>query len=436
MIINKVTPAFTNMKWISTRGNAPPVDFQTALLTGMAPDGGLYMPERLPEIYPLKENSLHISHTASSILHSYLDNDIPQHDIVKITAKALSFDIPLVQVGDYQVLELFHGPTQAFKDIAAQVLAQLMEYFLLKQHKKITLLVATSGDTGGAVAQAFGGLEHMNVVILYPKGQISQYQTQQITYVAQNIMPIEVAGSFDDCQAFVKQAFQDESLQTLNLSTANSINIGRLLPQISYYAHTAIAFKNDQLHFVVPSGNMGNVTAGAMARISGFPIKSLTAAFNANDPVVKYLQSGIFHPQKSVGTLSNAMDIGNPSNLERLRYLYQDDVTALKNDISAVSISDEMTINTMQLVYKKFNYLLDPHTAVAWAAAERTASSAANTIIVSTASPIKFAEEIYKATGIRQKPAQFAGIGKYMERTYQCTAEYNDFKRMIMRYFA
>ncbi len=392
------------MHFYSTNKKSPSVDFEHALFKGLAPDGGLYYPDRIPqfsrgEISSLKGATL--AEVGTAVLEKWLGDDLTHDEIESVVQDALTFPIPLKKVGDVYILELFHGPTLAFKDIAARTLARLMEVFVKKNNKKIVVLTATSGDTGGAVAQGFADCKDINVVILYPKGKVSRLQEEQLTRVADNVVSIEVDGVFDDCQSLAKQAFSDPDLVGLNLTSANSINIGRLIPQIIFYAYSYAQMPQDNLAFIVPSGNFGNLTAGLFARAMGFPFGKFLVANNANDPVVRYVQTGVYKTQNAVATLSNAMDIGAPSNFERIQELMGHDHAVFTRLVDATSVSDVQTTATIKSVYEKYDYLLDPHTAVAWSAWESwQLSDKYIPIIHATASPIKFADVIKKHTGI------------------------------------
>ncbi len=391
------------MRFYSTRDSSIQASFETALLDGIAPDGGLYYPSHIPKLPSHISTNIQgasLGEVAKTVLTRWLHDEMEESDIESIVSKSLDYPISLVQVGDYHVMELFHGPTMAFKDVAAGLLAGFMDHFLAKRNRRATVLVATSGDTGGAVAQGFAGLSHVHVVILYPKGKVSALQQEQLTRVANNVSTIEVDGVFDDCQAHVKKAFGDNDLKHLNLTSANSINIGRLIPQSVYYVYARSRFPKEIIQFVIPSGNMGNITAGLFAQAMGVLCETFIVANNGNDPVADYYRTGIYMPRPSVKTLSNAMDIGAPSNFERVMTFVDSNHETFKEYVHAVTIDEQTTIQTIQSVYHRHNYLLDPHTAVAWAAAERTRTKNALRIIVSTASPIKFAHEIYQATSI------------------------------------
>lgn len=287
------------MKFYSTRNDARAVNIKTALFQGLAPDGGLYMPESIPQLTKKElEDTQTLHECAYKVLRKWIpEDDISEKDLLAIVKKSCTFPIPLISVGEYSFLELFHGPTLAFKDIAARVLAFLFEYYLKKDKGKMTIIVATSGDTGGAIAQAFSGMERVCVVVLYPFGKVSELQEEQLTRVGKNVLSIAVNGSFDDCQSYVKQAFKDPDLKKLGLSTANSINIGRLIPQIIYYVWAYIQSKDKKLRFCVPSGNMGDVTAGLLAKMMGVPVDSLIIATNENDIAVKYYKQDCIKPK-------------------------------------------------------------------------------------------------------------------------------------------
>lgn len=420
------------MKYISTRGSSPAVSFKEALFHGLASDGGLYIPETFPALSPKQIESLKTAplDELGAVLLGLFITDIPHTRLQQIVKQGLSFPLPMKKVGSTSVLELFHGPTMAFKDVAAQILPLMMEYYLEKEKRRITILTATSGDTGGAVAHGFANKKNIQVVILFPHGNVSELQRKQLTQVAENIFPIEVKGTFDDCQSIIKKAFADSAFKRLNLTSANSINIGRLLPQMIYYAYVWQQLNTEHIQFIVPSGNMGNITAGLYAQKIGIPIQSFVAACNINDPVVQYYQHGIFKPQNSVKTLSTAMDIGNPSNFERILSLMQHNHKTFTKLVQAVTVTDEETVETIKQVYNRYKYLLDPHTAVAWSAYERLESEASQSVVISTASPDKFESEILRATGIRFTVKK----NKYnnTERVFTTSCNYPEVSRYIL----
>ena len=395
------------------------------------------MPENIPQITSEEIASLStVQEVGFAVLRKWIAmEEISDNNLKRIIAKSLTFPIPITSVGNYAILELFHGPTMAFKDIAAGVLAQLFEYYLKQEKRTVTILVATSGDTGGAIAQAFSGLEKVNVVILYPSGKVSELQEKQLTRVEKNILSIAVEGDFDACQAFVKRAFQDKDLLPLHLSTANSINIGRLLPQIIYYAWAYRQLQHPNLQFVIPSGNMGNATAALLAKKMGLPIDSLIIATNENDVAVEYYKTGIYQSKKTQQTLSTAMDIGNPSNFERILDLVHHDYEAFRQVITAIKISDAQTVATMKKVYKKNKYLLDFHTAVGFCAAERFTKSDIQTVVVSTAAPEKFAKEIVETTGIVVDNSQsLATLRKKEKHVLHAKNDYVVIKKLLLNH--
>jgi len=365
-----------------------------------------------------------------------LGDEIEYNDLKIISEKAINFDLPIVPVGNFKVLELFHGPTMAFKDIGARFLAQFMSYFIRnnpKQSEK-TIFVATSGDTGGAVANAFSGVEGVNVVILFPKGRVSQLQRLQLTRVGNNVIPIEVDGFFDDCQSFVKKAFSDKEItQKLSLTTANSINISRLLPQMLFYIWTYQQLVTDKINFIVPSGNFGNLTAGLFAKKYVINNAKFVVANNANHPFFDYLNTGKYEPKQTIETISNAMDIGSPSNTERIFKLYDRKLERIKNDVCARVVSDQQTVETIQQVYDQYGYLLDPHTAVAWRAAESAKRSDYENVIISTAAPEKFAQIIKRRTGIDvDDDVASRPFDKAKDMSLQASTDYAEIKQIIL----
>ena len=389
--------------YYSTNHRSPVVTFEQALLRGLAPDGGLYFPDQFPrfsaeEIAKLRGASL--EEVAYRTLLPWLYEEIDFTALRQIAHEAQNFPIVLRQVGEFYILELFHGPTLAFKDVAAQNLPRLMSYFLQKTGQRITLLVATSGDTGGAIAHGFSNIPNIELFVLFPKGRVSALQEEQLTRVASNVHPIEVDGVFDDCQAMVKRAFNDPALAHLHLTSANSISIGRLLPQIIYYIYTYAQLQREDIEFIVPSGNFGNLTGGLFAREMGLPFSSFIAATNRNDSAVRYLATGEYHPLPTIQTLSNAMDVGNPSNFVRILELFDHNYEQVREVLQAYQVSDEETVSTIQRVWQEHGYLLDPHSAVGWLVAEQHSDPDLKRVIVATASPIKFAQEIEKTAGI------------------------------------
>jgi len=399
--------------WISTRRASPPVPFRDALLTGLAPDGGLYVPERLDPMTPGAIESVRgrsVADVGVAIAAHLVGDEIPSAELERLIPAALNFSIPLVKVGPWHALELFHGPTFAFKDVGARVMARLMSH-VAGSNDRFTVLVATSGDTGSAVAHAFAGLAGTRVVVLYPEGQVSDVQEAQFATLGGNVQAVAVQGTFDDCQALVKAAFGDAALrERAQLTSANSINVGRLLPQIFYYAWAALNFRG--VVFSVPSGNFGNLTAGLIAKRLGFPIAHFIAATNVNDVVPEYLASGRYQPRASVRTLANAMDVGAPSNFERMRALYDDDVERLREDVTGLAFDDARVKSSITEVFARYGYILDPHSAIAWLAANsaiRDPQSAVGDphpgarVFLATAHPAKFRETVEPAIGRRVK---------------------------------
>ena len=408
------------MQYISTNKKSDAVDFKTALLTGLAPDGGLFMPEVIPKLTPdtinrLPEMTFH--EIAFAILAPFIDEEIPEPKLREIIEKAFNFEVPITPLKDkISIVELYHGPTLAFKDFAARFMAQAMAYFV-QDDQVINILVATSGDTGGAIAHAYLGLPQIKIKILYPKGKVSPLQEKQLTTMGQNITAYEVNGTFDDCQRLVKEAFMDEKLcQELQLTSANSINIGRLIPQAIYhvYAYSRFMLKNPRAQVCVPCGNFGNLTAGLLAKRMGVPIHGFIAATNINDVVPEYLQTGKFHPRTSVQTISNAMDIGDPSNFARMMHLYDHSLTAIQNDVVGFSLTDEETKQEIKSVFESTGTIVDPHTAVGIGAVKKCRAKTGESteiLVLSTAHPAKFKEVVEPVIGQKiELPEQLKGV--------------------------
>ncbi len=428
------------MIFYSTTKASAPVTMKKATLKGLAPDGGLYVPSEMPrfsaeELALLESGSF--TNIAFAIAKKFVGDEVPLDKLSDLIGDSFTFETPLHELdADTFVEELFHGPTLAFKDYGARFLARMTGLYAAEESRMITVLVATSGDTGSAVAYGFHGIPNTRVVLLYPSGKVSRLQEQQLTTAGDNVYALEVQGDFDDCQRLVKQAFVDESLrQKLTLTSANSINISRLIPQSFYYAWAALQLRQRQPDalpvFSVPSGNYGNLTAGVMAKIMGFPIGGFIAASNANDSVTRYLDEGRFEPKPTIKTLTTAMDVGNPSNFARLLHFYGGDFRTMGEDIAGIAVSDEETVETIRSVNDRYGYLMDPHTAVGYRALEhyrKLKPGAANpAVVLSTAHPVKFDEAIRTATGkevpipasmhdIMNKPKQATLIGtKYEE---------------------
>ncbi len=396
------------MLYRSTNNNAPKVDFKQAAINGQAPDKGLYFPENIPDLpRGLIENINNLSNEeiAYQVIKPYVGDCIPEAVLRGIVAETIDFEIPLVQVSsDIFSLELYHGPTLAFKDIGARFMSRCLGYFVKDMGRKVTVLVATSGDTGGAVANGFYDVDGIEVVILYPSGKVSTVQEKQLTTLGKNIHAIEVEGTFDDCQQMVKEVFTDEALnKTLFLTSANSINVARWLPQQFYYffAYKQWAQKNSPPVIAVPSGNFGNICAGILAHVSGLPVKHFIAACNANDIVPSFMQTEKYEPKKAVATISNAMDVGNPSNFIRILEIFQHHFANLKNVVSSCSISDADTKETLQNVFKEKKYLLDPHGAVGYKALMDYLQNHPHQkgMILETAHPVKFFDVVEPIIG-------------------------------------
>jgi len=387
------------MIYHSLQNNSPSVNFKDATIAGQAPDGGLYFPENIPTLSQAFLNGMQQmtnEEIAYEVMRPYVVNAIPDNVLADIIQETVNFPIPLVQVKENIFsLEMFHGNTLSFKDIGARFMSRCLGYFVKDNNRKVTVLVATSGDTGGAVADGFYGIEGVQVVIVYPSGKVSAVQEKQLTTLGDNIFAIEVNGTFDDCQRLVKKAFTDKTLKDeIFLTSANSINVARWLPQQFFYffAYKQWKDKNNPPVVSIPSGNFGNICAGVLAMTSGLPIKHFMAACNANDVVPKYLNTHQYKAQQSVPTISNAMDVGDPSNFIRILKMFNSDVNLLKEIFSSVSISDLDTKHTIQRVFIENNYLLDPHGAIGFLALERYLSAHPNQqgFFAETAHPIKF----------------------------------------------
>jgi threonine synthase len=431
------------MKFKSTNNKSEIVSFRSAVLQGIADDGGLFLPiefNKLDEDFIKNITSYSFQETSLEIAKLFSGDDIPETDLKNIVYDAINFPAPLAKLNDeLSVLELFHGPTFAFKDFGARFLAKTSEYFLKNENKKTTILVATSGDTGSAVANGFYGLDNIDVVLLYPSGKVSNIQEKQLTTLDKNITAVEVEGTFDDCQRFVKQAFADEALKKkMTLSSANSINIARLIPQSFYYfnAYAQIQDKSKPVIFSVPSGNFGNLTAGLFAKNIGLPVEKFIAAVNANDVFPKYLDSGEFTAKPSVKTLSNAMDVGNPSNLARINSLFMNNVNSIRDVIFSKSFSDKQTLEEIESVYKKYNYIIDPHGAVGTLAVkeyQKVNNDKSNYVVLETAHPAKFldvfSDEIKSAIVFPEKLKECLQKEK---RSVKIPNDFNVFKNYLL----
>ena len=390
------------MKYYSTNGKTPKVSLAEAVVKGLAADRGLFMPEhigKMPKAFFNNISSMSLQEMSFAVAYMLFGDDIDSDDLKHIVSDTLNFDIPLVKVDDARYsLELFHGPTLAFKDVGARFMARLLGHFnrQLGEDRMVNVLVATSGDTGGAVANGFLGVPGVRVFVLYPSGKVSRIQEAQFTTLGDNITAIEVNGTFDDCQALVKSAFMDKELNShMMLTSANSINVARFLPQMFYYfyGYAQLMKAGEDLSNIVvsvPSGNFGNITAGLIAKFMGLPVKRFIAANNRNDVVFNYLQTGVYSPKPSVATIANAMDVGDPSNFARILDLYHNSWDAIKAEISGFTYTDEQIANTLAEVYRQRGYLLDPHGAVAYRSLQEGLRPGEVGVMLETAHPAKF----------------------------------------------
>lgn len=397
------------MNYYSLNNHDIKAGFATAAITGIAPDKGLYFPENIPQLnagfIDTIENYSN-SDIALKVITPFIGDAIPQEILKQIVEETLSFDFPAIEVErDIYALELYHGPTLAFKDVGARFMSRCLNYFTRGENKKTTILVATSGDTGGAVASGFLGVEGINVVILYPSGKVSNIQEKQLTALGQNITALEVDGSFDDCQDMVKQAFLDNDLKNINLTSANSINIARWLPQMFYYffAYKQLKHLGKPMAIAVPSGNFGNICAGLMAKKIGLPVGHFIAATNVNDTVPRYMNTREYQPSATKETLSNAMDVSNPSNFVRILELFENSFGSLSSELSSYSFNDIQTLKAVNTLYNEHNYLADPHGAVGYLGLKQymARNMGYTGVFLETAHPVKFPESIEKELGIQ-----------------------------------
>lgn len=431
------------MNYFSLNNNAPIATFETAVRKGLAPDKGLYFPEH---IEPLEASFLDSienysdAEIAFQSIKQFICPEIPEYDLKQIISETLSFDFPVVEIEEgISTLELFHGPTMAFKDVGARFMARCLGYFNKDNNGEVTVLVATSGDTGGAVASGFLGVKGVRVVILYPSGKVSHVQEKQLTTLGQNITALEVDGTFDDCQDIVKRAFLDDDLtEKMALTSANSINIARWMPQMFYFlfAYKQLKSKNKPIVFSVPSGNFGNICAGMLAQKLGFPFAHFIASNNANNVVERYFKTNTYSPLPSIQTISNAMDVGNPSNFVRIQKLHDNNFEALKNNLTAYSFSDEQTKEALSAIYKGSGYIADPHGAVGYLGCKsyREKNPAAQTIFLETAHPTKFLDvvEAVVAEKIALPPQIQAVIEKEKSAIY--VEDYSQFKTFLLNF--
>ena len=429
------------MNYYSTNKQAPLATLEEAVVKGLAGDKGLYMPERIERLDPqvierMKEQSFH--EIACTVARAFFGEDVEPETLDQLVCDTLSFETPVVEVKDpIYSLELFHGPTLAFKDVGGRFMARLLGYFIRKEGlKEVNVLVATSGDTGSAVANGFLGVPGIHVYVLYPKGKVSPIQECQFTTLGQNITALEIDGTFDDCQALVKAAFMDEALNAhMKLTSANSINVARFLPQSFYYfnawAQLARQGKADELVVCVPSGNFGNITAGLFAHRMGLPIKRFVAANNRNDVFLEYLQTGVYTPRPSVATLANAMDVGNPSNFARIIDLYSyEQICAL---ISGYRYTDEQIAEAIRSCYAETGYLLDPHGACGYQALEATLRPGETGVFLETAHPAKFKGTVDQILGADiEIPAKLRAFMAGQKQSIELSKDFEGFKRFLL----
>lgn len=424
------------LKFYSTNKSIAPVSLREAVMTGLAPDKGLFMPIKIPvppKSFFEKMHKMNFQEISFEIAKYLFGKDVPKNVLKKIISNVLNFPVPLKKLSDgIYVLELFHGPTLAFKDFAARVMARLMAYFIKKSGQKLTVLVATSGDTGSAVASGFSGVKGINVIILYPSRRVSKLQEKQLTTAGKNVLALEIKGSFDDCQTLVKQAFADKEIKRrLNLASANSINIARLFPQTFYYFYAVSRCgKNAPVVFSVPSGNFGNLTAGLIAKKMGLKVKRFIAATNINNSVPRYLKTGKFTEQASKATLSNAMDVGNPSNFSRMLELYKNNVKLMRRDIFGISFTDKQTKSAIKEVFEKYKYILDPHGAVAYLGLKKfikeNRGQKFNGIFLETAHPAKFSDKV-------AMPSRLKKCLNKRKKSVLLSNRFTDLKKFLLR---
>ena len=431
------------MQYYSLNGKAPNAGLEEAVVRGIAPDKGLYFPESitaLPESFFQNIENLSNNEIAFEAIKQFVGNVIPDDKLKEIIADVLSFDFPLVELEEnIATLELFHGPTMAFKDVGARFMARCLGYFSEQKAKKepVTVLVATSGDTGGAVARGFLNVEGVDVVILYPTGKVSDIQEKQLTTLGANITALEVDGVFDDCQRMVKTAFLDEEITSKRkLTSANSINIARWLPQLFYFlfAYKQAKIKGKELVFSVPSGNFGNICAGIVAHKLGMPVKQFIASVNSNDIVPEYLKTGKYEPKPSVATISNAMDVGDPSNFIRIQKLFNDDIEALSQKLSSYSFTDSETKEAMKKIYEETGYIADPHGAVGYLGLKEYFKNSTNVygIFLETAHPVKFLPVVKEViTEEIEIPAQIQEV-MHREKKAVSIKDYDSFKAFLL----
>lgn len=432
------------MKYYSLNQQSPETDFRAATILGQAPDKGLYFPENIPQhIFKTVDSlqGLSPAEIGLEVMKAYVDPCIPEAELKRIIEETLSFNIPLKQINeDIYALELFHGPTLAFKDVGARFMSRCLGYFSKENKERIIVLVATSGDTGGAVADGFYGVDGVDVVILFPSGKVSKVQEWQLTTYGGNIHSLEVQGDFDACQKIVKQAFADQELRDqLFLTSANSINVARWLPQQMYYFLALQQWKEKQAPVIcVPSGNFGNICSGLMAWSGGLPVQHFLAACNANDVVPRFMNDGRYAAKEAVATISNAMDVGDPSNFVRILQIFKQSFPELQKMFSSVSITDSVTKDTIASVYRSFNYLLDPHGAVGYAALENYIAQypGSKGIVLETAHPVKFPDSVEEVIGEKIAiPDNVQALEQKAKTSTLIPADYSSVKSFLLENF-
>ena len=429
------------MKYYSTNHKSDDVTLRDAVVRGLAPDRGLYMPERLnklPKEFFDSIDKTTFQEMSFEVAKAFFGEDIPADDLKRIVYDTLAFETPVVKVEDnIYSLELFHGPTLAFKDVGARFMARLLGYFNKEEKQLVNVLVATSGDTGSAVANGFLGVEGVHVYVLYPKGKVSPIQECQFTTLGRNITAVEIDGVFDDCQALVKNAFMDAELnQKMKLTSANSINVARFLPQAFYYFNAYAQMKRlgkaDNLVICVPSGNFGNITAGLFGWFMGLPVKRFIAANNANDIFYNYLKTGVYSPKPSVQTLANAMDVGDPSNFARVLALYGGSHKDIAGHIGGATYTDEQIKETLKECYNRTGYLLDPHGTCGYRALKEQLQPGEYGVFLETAHPAKFKEKVDAITGGDVEiPARLQAFMKGTKQSVELSKDYTDFRNFL-----
>lgn len=431
------------MELYSTKHSVPNVNFEEAVFKGLPSDNGLYMPTEIPQLPQAffdKIETLSFPEIAFTVANTLIGDEIPAADLKVLIDDAVNFPAPAVEIkNQYHVLELFHGPSLAFKDFGARFMSRIMSYFLKKEKKEINILVATSGDTGSAVGQGFHNIDGINVTILYPSGKVSLNQEKQLTTLGGNITALEIDGVFDDCQALVKQAFLDKELnENMNLSSANSINIARLVPQSFYYfwAYAQLKKAGKPVVFCVPSGNFGNICGGLIAHKMGLPVEKFIATTNVNDIVPQYLKTSVFTPRPSTATISNAMDVGNPSNFPRMTALFGDLYESVKEKVQGYSFTDEETKIALKAIYEETGYIMCPHTAVAYLGLKAYFSqtnSTANGVFLSTAHSAKFLDIVEPILDKKlDVPQELESIINKEKVSIQMSKDFEGFKKYLL----